>query len=86
MTEHQLRVPFLETLIRYGIFDRKRKRKADDSDHAGQSGGGDGAGAQRIRRPGRRLYRLVTILAVRAKSSQLCQHMSWKQHWEDISW
>jgi hypothetical protein len=46
MTEHQLRYHFLETLIGYGIFDRKRKRKADDSDHAGQAGGGDSAGAQ----------------------------------------
>jgi hypothetical protein len=52
MTEHQLRDPFLETLIGYDIFDRKRKRKADDSDHAGQAGGGDGAEAQWIRRPG----------------------------------
>jgi hypothetical protein len=45
MTEHQLRDPFIET-IGYGISDRKGKRKADDSDHAGQAGGGDGAEAQ----------------------------------------
>jgi hypothetical protein len=46
MTEHQLRDSFLETLIGYGIFDRKGKRKADDSDHAGQTGGGASAEAQ----------------------------------------
>jgi hypothetical protein len=67
MTEHQLRDPFIETLIGYNIFNRKWKRKADDGDHAGQAGGGDGAEAQRIKRQRSPLYRLVTVLAVRAK-------------------